>query len=412
MHSSLTWQRRILPNGLRLLLYPNPNGLTTQISVAIEYGSNDDVPEKAGLAHFLEHMIVGGSQSRIGLHNQVEALGGCSTFETSEEATFTAVNVFPQKIAKASQVLSGLLFNNNFEQEKLDLERKVILNELAEVEDLPGEVLSETLTRNLFKQHPVRFPILGLRKTVKQITLNDMQQAHTQRYSPKNMILILTGCFSDDDVNLVTENFTQYDPDEAVLRNKKCCETGKITRELLVEKSGMIQAYVGLGFRTAPVVHEDSPRLDLLNSVLGMGESSRLFRELREKRALTYDFSSTNTQGIDYGFFNINCAVEPDTITQTIDIVQGELEKLTQTPVDEAELEKSKNVVLGDIYRAMDSPGGLPRIMADMEIYFGIETSLQEYLQKIETLTSEQLLETACKYFAKENYASVILKPT
>jgi predicted Zn-dependent peptidase len=411
MNGSLTWERQVLPNGLRVLLHPNPNGLTAQVSVAIEYGSNDDVPEKAGLAHFLEHMIVGGSPKRIALHNQVEALGGCSNFETSEEATFTAVSVFPQKIAEASRVLSGLLFNNSFELEKLELERKVILNELAEVSDVPGELLSETLTKNLFKEHPVRFPVLGLRETVNQISISDLQQAHNQRYAPQNMILILTGCFSEDDIAAVTENFAKHDKGNAVLRNKKPGETGKITKELMVEKSGITQAYVGLGFRTAPVAHENSPRLDLLNSVLGMGESSRLFRELREKRALTYDFSSTNTVGIDYGFFNINCAVEPETINQTVTIVQDELEKLAQQPIDEADLEKSKNVVLGDIYRAMDSPLGVPRIMADMEIYFGNEKSLQEYLQKIEALTAKQLMETAGKYFAKENYASVILKP-
>ena len=80
------------------------------------------IPEgSSGTAHFLEHMIVGGSQGRIKLHNEIEKLGGCSYFETSEESTFTSVDVFPERIVQASKVLSGLLFDSVFEKGKLEL---------------------------------------------------------------------------------------------------------------------------------------------------------------------------------------------------------------------------------------------------------------------------------------------------
>ena len=193
MNDNLIWKRRVLPNGLRVLLFPKPAGLTTQLSLAIEYGSNDDSEGSSGTAHFLEHMLVGGSQERIKLHNQIERLGGCSHFETSEEATFTAVNVFPERIAEASKVLSGLLFDSAFDKDKLELERKVILNEIAESSDDPREKTDETLIKCLFKHHPVKNPVLGLRKTVNQITLDDVEEAHQKHYASRNMILILTG---------------------------------------------------------------------------------------------------------------------------------------------------------------------------------------------------------------------------
>ena len=107
------------------------------MSVVIKYGSNDDSDEKSGSAHFLEHMLVGGSQKRIKLHHEIEKLGGCSYFETSDEFTFSSMDVLPGKIAEASKVLSGLLFDPVFEGEKLELERKVILNEIAEARDDP-----------------------------------------------------------------------------------------------------------------------------------------------------------------------------------------------------------------------------------------------------------------------------------
>jgi predicted Zn-dependent peptidase len=411
MSEGLVWEKRVLPNGLRVLLFPNPSGLTAQVSLAIEYGSNDDAENNSGTAHFLEHMIVGGSQERITLHNEIEKLGGASNFETSEEATFTAVNVFPNKIADASRVLSGLLFDGKFDVDKLELERKVILNEIAEAEDEPWEKLSNTLTKCLFKKHPVKNCVLGTKKNVNQISLQDIERVSSLHYAPRNMILILTGKFCDADVEAVVADFGSRKNTVSMSRSKKEFESGKITKEAVIEKPGIAQAYVGLGFRTAPAHDADSPALDLFNSVLGMGESSRLFRELREKRALTYDFSSMNMTGLDYGFFCVNCAVKAASINKALGIIRKEIEKLAQTPVDSTELEKSKNVVLGDIYRAMDNPIGLPRIMADLEIYFGNEKSLQDYTEKIKALNPKDIIETAQKYFAKENCSTAILKP-
>jgi zinc protease len=178
MGSNLSWKREVLSNGLRVLKYPRLSGMTAQLSVAIEYGSNDNSEESSGNAHFLEHMLVGGSKSRINLHHEIERLGGYSYFETSNELTFSTVNIFLGKIAEASKVLSGLLFESAFEKGKLELEHKIILNEIAEAYDDPRDKVAETLLKCLFKQHPIRNPVLGLKKTVNQFTLSDIDEAH------------------------------------------------------------------------------------------------------------------------------------------------------------------------------------------------------------------------------------------
>ena len=169
MNRSLSWERKVLSNGLTVLLYPRLSRMTTQLSVAIKYGSNDDADEKSGNAHFLEHMLVGGSQKRIKLHHEIEKLGGCSHFETSDEFTFSSMDVLSGKIVEASKVLSGLLFDSKFEEEKLELERKVILNEIAEAHDDPQDLIGETLLKCLFKHHPVKKPSSGVKKDDKSV---------------------------------------------------------------------------------------------------------------------------------------------------------------------------------------------------------------------------------------------------
>ena len=280
-------------------------------------GSNDDSEECSGTSHFLEHMIVGGSKSRISLHNEIEKLGGCSYFETSEEATFISMDVFPERIIQASKVLSELLFDSVFDKDKLELERKVILNEIAENSDDPQEKAAETLIKCLFRHHPVKNPVLGFKKTVGQIALEDIEKAHHNHYAPRNIILILTGKFSDKEVEEVLQDYQKRENDNSVSRRKRKIEDTKPRKEVVSERSGLTQAYLSFGLRTCSAKDTDAPTIDLISAILGVGESSRLFKELREKRALTYDFTSINAAGLDYGLFSVNCAVKTKALKQT-----------------------------------------------------------------------------------------------
>ena len=411
MENGLSWSREVLSNGLTMLKYQRPSALTAQLSVAIKYGSNDDSDEATGKAHFLEHMLVGGSKTRIRLHHEIEKIGGCSGFETSAECTFTTIDVFPDKIAEASRILSGLLFDPEFEEDKAELERKVILNEIAETADNPHDKIAETLIKCLFKKHPIRNPVLGTKKNVKQLTIKDLCSTHQGFYIPNNMIVLLTGKFAEKDAAAVTTDFHRGKNLNLPQRRTRKLEEGHPRKQAKLTRSGINQAYLCLGLRTPPAKDHDAVALNLINGVLGLGESSRLFVELREKRALTYDFNSMNISGLDHGFFTIACAVQPKHLQLAQKIIIGELEKIHRVLVSDEELEKSKNVVVGDIMRAMDNPHELPRLITDNEIVYGNSEGLSVFVSKLKKLTSTEVLVTANKYFKEENYSTVSLTP-
>ena len=119
MKHNLLWNRKLLPNGLRILLLPQPSANSVQLSVATEYGSNHDSDEKAGAAHYLEHMLAGGSKLRINLSRRIEELGGLIDFYTDYEYTMSSVDILPEQLKEASSVLSGILFSASFEEERL-----------------------------------------------------------------------------------------------------------------------------------------------------------------------------------------------------------------------------------------------------------------------------------------------------
>jgi predicted Zn-dependent peptidase len=411
MKSSLSWERRILSNGLTVLLYPRPSAMTTQLSAAVKYGSNDDSEDKIGTAHFLEHMLVGGSRRRIKLLHGIEQFGGCSYFETTNECTFSALDIPPEKLSAASKVLSELIFDDKFETEKLELERKIILNEIADANDDPRDKIEETLIKCLFKHHPVRNPVLGSKKSVSNATVEDIETAHENYYSPRNIVLTLSGKFSGRDSEVLLDGFIDRENGNSVPKKDKYVEVSKPRKEALVKRAGITQAYLSFGLRALPAKSADAPVLDLIDAILGKGESSRLFVELREKRALTYDFESMNVSCSDYGYLLINCAANVKLLEQTRRVIRDEIQKMKNRSVPESELEKSKNLTLAGIFRDFDSPHQLPRLLTDLEIYFEDRNAVVDYIKHLTSISEHTIMEVANRYFQEDNYSEAIMIP-
>ena len=411
MHSSLLWKKELLPNGLRVLSYPKPSRLTAQLAVAIEYGANDDSDEQAGAAHFLEHMVPGGSKKRIETSREFERLGGLSDFFTNPEYTMSIVDVVPNKLVEASQNIFPLLFEGSFEEEQFYVEQKIIFHELAEVADDPHERVNEMLRQCLFKGHPVRRSVGGSKKTVRKLSLPQLTEIYGRRYSPQNAILILSGNFSERDFSSVCRYFEREEKHEESKRELCQPEIEPPKKIALKKKAGLSLAYLSLGARTTNSNNPDVAALDVLNVVLGVGASSRLFIELREKRALTYGISSSQTDGLDFGYLGIDCALKQKHIEEAQLLILKELLKLRDEKVPEAELTKGKDMILGDIFRGVDSGETCPEILATIEMQFGSENGLVDYVNRVKAVTAEKVRDVANKYLQECQFAAAVLAP-
>jgi predicted Zn-dependent peptidase len=411
MTTAMFWRRNILPNGLTVLLFPRESANTTQLSVAVEYGSNQEPEEIAGSAHFLEHMLAGGSTKRIHLSRSIENSGGILDFYTEREYTMSTMNVLPETLAEGSRVITGLLFDDIFEEEKFSQERKIILNELAEASDDPTEKVEEFLLQSLFKVHPLKRPVGGFPKTIKRLTLGQLNYAREINYVPQNMILILTGNFSEKTSEKVLEDFESKTIKKPVSRKMHPFESTKPKPIAIKKKAGIAQTYLSMGARTVCSNHKDGPTLDLISAILSGGASSRLFIELRENHALTYDVNSDHNMGVDWGYFNVNCAVKEKNLIKTQDLILKEFSKLRTEKVPVDELERSKNLIIADIWRGMDNPQQSSDILAYMEIQFRNEKSLVDFIVKLEAVSSENIIEAANTYLREDCLSTVLLKP-
>jgi zinc protease len=411
MSNGLVWHRHVLPNGLRVLHLPKPSANTAQLAVAVEYGSNSEAKEAVGSAHFLEHMLAGGSEGRIQLSRSIENYGGILNFYTDREYTLSFVDVLPESLPRAAQVLSHLLFDSCFDEEKFVAERKIILNELAEVADDPTEQIDELMLKNLFKKHPIRRPIGGYPKTINKLTLSQLSEILNVHYQPQGMILMLIGNLQNSEIHGVLQQFNDKLPQKTPLKMVHLQETSKPTMEVSKNKRGLTQTYLSVGVKTVNSRHDHAPVLDLISMIIGGGTSSRLFIELREKAALTYDVIPTHSKGLDYGYFSINCAVKNSNVNKAKKLIFKEFQRLISELVPQEELLRNKRMILSGILRGIDRTEECQDILAFMEIQYNNENALVNYLNKIKAVTAEDIRSVAEVYLQEENSTTAILAP-
>lgn len=411
MSANLVWRRNTLPNGLTVLEYPRQSSNTAQLSLAVKYGSNQEPKEAAGIAHFLEHMLAGGSENRIQRSRSIENYGGILDFYTDREHVLATIDVLPEKLTEASQILSELFFGDAFEEDKFELERKIILNELAEVEDDPSVRVEEMLLENLFKKHPIRRPVGGYPRTVKQLTLNQIKQAQLTNYVSQNMILTFSGNLPHKALEQTLLGFQNQPTGKTLIESKHASETAKPKTCVVEEKSGIRQTYLSIGARTVSSTHEDAPALDLIGTLLSGGTSSRLFIELREKNAVTYDVGAAHCKGADFGYFSVNCAVNNSKVEKARKLILRELASLGSEEIGGAELERTKKIWLGSLLRGMDSIHDTLEIITYMEIQYRGEYALRDYVAKIKATTKEDILEAAAQHLNESSLCTAILNP-
>lgn len=411
MSNSMVWQRLMLSNGLRALILPRQSSNTAQLSVAVEYGSNQDPEEQAGVSHFIEHMLAGGSTNRIKLSRSVENTGGILDFFTDHEHTMSVMDVLPEELPNAYSIVERLLFSAEFEEENFNQERKIILHEISEALDDPIEKLEELLMESLFRSHPIKHPVLGFPKTVKQLTLNQLQAAHQTNYVPQKMVLVLAGKYSEKDKDLILEKLKEKSAIKPLSKKPLPPEVNKPKPMVVKKKAGITQAYLSIGARTVCSKHEDAPTLDLISTLLGGNTSSRLFIVLREKNALTYDVTSDHNKGLDFGFFSINCAVKHKNADRTKTLIFDQLTKLKTETVSIDELERNKNLIVAGILRSMDRSQEALEILTYLEMQYQSEKSLEDYISKIKAVTADKLMQVANSYFLKDNLSTVLLTP-
>jgi len=340
--------RTVLPNGLRVITERMENVRSVSVGVWIGTGSREETPEQSGISHFIEHMLFKGTArfpTAQVISEAIEGVGGILNAGTEKEMTTYWVKVASEHLELAIDLLADMATAPRLDDDELEKEKKVVLEELGLAQDAPGEWVHQLLSELLWPDQPLGREIAGTEETVMAQTPASLARYLRRTHGLSNAVLVVAGdALPDEVVSLASARLGQASGPSPVW--EQAHGLGGQPR-VVTETRATEQAYLALASYGLPRGHPDRYALRVLNSILGDGMSSRLFLEVRERRGLTYDIASYLVNYHDTGAMSIAAGVEPERTTEAIEAIIGEITKLRDERVPDAELRKIKAYLRG-----------------------------------------------------------------
>jgi predicted Zn-dependent peptidase len=281
------------------------------------------------------------------------------------------------------------------------------MEEIKMDEDNPDYLVHEIFTQNFWKDHPLGKPILGTKETVKRFARESVLEAYAHRFAPGNIIVSAAGNLDHEKfVELVTSQFEHMKP----MTNGFHSPAPKIaSRIILRNKKALEQVQLCIGVPAHPIAHEKRHAGYILNTLLGGGMSSRLFQNIRERQGLAYSIYSDLNPYRDTGCLAVYVGTSLASASKVVQSVVSEFRKLKSEPVPEEELRRSKAQLKGSLMLSLESSTARMSNLARQEMYFDRFYDLDELIEKIEAVTSEDLSGLANEFFKTESIAVTAL---
>jgi predicted Zn-dependent peptidase len=386
------YERTILDNGLRVLTSALPHTHSASVSIFVGAGSRYESDEQAGVSHFLEHMLFKGTERRPTpreVSTEIEGIGGLMNATTDKELTIYWVKVGDQHFERALEVLADNLLHSRFEPSEIEKERQVIFEELDMTEDSPGDLVGLLIDEVLWPDQPLGRDTGGSRATINALRRGDLFEYLHQQYVPENAVLAVAGNVTHEQtVRSASEHLADWA--RSTFGTWQPAVNCQAEPKVRVRQKRTEQAHVCLGLPAYGADHPDRFALDVLNTVLGDGMSSRLFEEIREKRALAYDVHSYVERFADTGSLVVGASVEPKKAVETVKVILQELAGLKK-PVPEGELNKAREYMKGRLQLRMEDTGATASWLGRQELLKKHILSVDEVLNILDGVTPMDL---------------------
>ena len=326
---------------------------------------------------------------------------------TAKECICFNVKILDEHLPIAMDVLSDLVLNPTFDAQDITRERGVILEEIKMDEDSPDYLVHEIFTQNFWKDHALGKPILGTKDSVKSFERDPVLTFYDQRFTPANLIICAAGNLKHEQfVELVAKHFQHMKP----MKNGFHSPQPKIVPRIIMRnKKALEQVQICVGVPSHPIAHERRHASYILNTLLGGGMSSRLFQNIRERQGLAYAIYSDLNPYRDTGCLSVYAGTSRASAGKVVQSIVSEFRKLKSENVPEEELRRSKDQLKGSLMLSLESSTARMSSLARQEMYFDRFYSMDELIEKIESVTAEEIRQLANEFFLTESIAVTVL---
>ncbi len=402
------------PNGLQLLLVPNPSAPAVALELWVRVGSADEEPGQGGVSHLVEHMLFKGTRRRAAgeMAREIETVGGDINAYTSPDHTVFSAVVASRYTALALDALTDAVLAPLFLAEELERERAVVLDEIRSGEDLPQQHLAEQLFATAYPTHPYGRPVVGRASTVAALDRDACEGFHRRWYRPRTLTLVVAGELDPAAlVAAVGRGLGSALPGPRRARPRRVREPAAGSFRSVLLARAVSEIYLELAFPGPAAAHPDAPAVDLLAAVLGQGEASRLQQRLKLEQNLVCGAGAASYAPLDPGLFQVSAVVESERLTDAYPALCEEVFRLCREPVGDDELERCRENLEADrIYQQETVEGQAQRAGFFHQLCGGpgAEAAYRAALRRVE---STELRAVARRYLRPERAVLAGLHP-
>jgi predicted Zn-dependent peptidase len=400
-----------LDSGVRVVTEDVPSVRSVALGLWVRTGSRDETPAQAGVSHFLEHLLFKGTErhSAIEIAEIFDGLGASVNAATGKESTHLHARFLDTHTERAFDLLAEMLLGPTYPD--IDSEREVVLEEIAMYEDEPSDRVHDVLDEAIYGDHPLGRRILGAAEVISSIPVPDIDAYHRARYTAGNIVVAAAGNLDHDEiVRLAREHVESRNPERGASNGNGAAPDTQARVGFHCKDTE--QYHVTLGGPGIPRGDDRRHALAILDTVFGGSTSSRLFREVREKRGLAYAVGSYTQQFVDGGLIGLYVGTREDNIEQACEVIGAELASVHSDGITEDELARAKEHVKGRLVLSSESTAARMARLGK-SVLFGTELlTLDEMIARVDGVTMDEVHALAEELYAPERLAAAAIAPS
>jgi predicted Zn-dependent peptidase len=398
-----------LDSGLRVVTEAVPSVRSVALGFWVRTGSRDETPAQAGVSHFLEHLLFKGTErySAIEIAEIFDGLGASVNAATGKESTNLYARFLDTHTEEAFDLLAEMLLAPTFPE--IDSEREVVLEEIAMYEDEPQDKVHDVLDQAVFGPHPLGRRVLGEADVISSIPIPDIDAYHRARYTGANLVVAAAGNVDHDGVIELTQRYLA----PAAAGEAAALEAPQVDgAQVGFQEKDTEQFHVCFGGPGIDRSDERRYALSILDAVFGGSTSSRLFREVREKRGLAYAVGSYTQQYVDSGMIGIYVGTRGDNVEEACEIIGRELAAVHTDGITEEELARAKEHVKGRMVLSSESTAARMGRIGKAVLFGTPLLTLDELLQRVDAVTGDDVAELAAELYAPDSLSAAAIAPS
>jgi predicted Zn-dependent peptidase len=399
-----------LDSGTRVVTEVVPSVRSVALGLWVRTGSRDETPAQAGVSHFLEHLLFKGTKrySAIEIAEIFDGLGASVNAATGKESTNLFARFLDTHTEEAFDLLAEMLLGPTYPE--IDSEREVVLEEIAMYEDEPQDKVHDVLDRAVFGGHPLGRRVLGEAEVISSIPIPDISAYHRARYTGGNIVVAAAGNIEHEAIVELTKRHVEP-PGGA--GNGSSLEPPQVDgAQFAFQQKDTEQFHIALGGPGIDRADERRYALTILDAVFGGSTSSRLFREVREKKGLAYAVGSYTQQYVDSGLIGLYVGTREDNVEEACGIIGRELASIHADGITDSELARAKEHVKGRMVLSSESTAARMGRIGKAVLFDTPLLTLDELIEKVDAVTSDEVAELARELYAPAALSAAAIAPS